>query len=33
VFSFTITHGMIIEISMVADPERLRRLDVTPLND
>jgi RNA polymerase sigma-70 factor (ECF subfamily) len=28
VFGFTIADGKIVEIQMVADPERLRRLDV-----
>ena len=28
VFSFTITGGKIVEIEMVADPDRLRRLDL-----
>lgn len=30
-FSFTITHGKIIEIDLVADPARLRRLDLAIL--
>jgi RNA polymerase sigma-70 factor (ECF subfamily) len=33
VFDFTITRGKIIEIHLVADPERLRHLDLTVLND
>jgi RNA polymerase sigma-70 factor, ECF subfamily len=33
VFGFTITGGMIVEIDLVADPERLRRLDLAILND
>ncbi|MGA9309527.1 MAG: hypothetical protein WBV74_04050 [Pseudonocardiaceae bacterium] len=33
VFDFTITRGKIIEIHLVADPERLRQLDLTVLND
>ncbi|HZB02898.1 MAG TPA: sigma-70 family RNA polymerase sigma factor [Actinomycetota bacterium] len=28
VFGFTITHGKIVEIDLVADPERLRKLDL-----
>jgi RNA polymerase sigma factor (sigma-70 family) len=33
VFGFTIAGGKIIEIALVADPERLRRLDVAILTD
>jgi hypothetical protein len=33
VFGFTITHGKIIEIDILADPERLRRLDLAVLDD
>jgi hypothetical protein len=33
VFGFTITRGKIVEINMLADPERLRQLDLTILND
>jgi RNA polymerase sigma-70 factor (ECF subfamily) len=33
VFGFTITGGKIVEIDLVADPERLRRLDLVVLND
>ncbi len=33
VFGFTITRGKIVEIELVADPERLRQLDLTVLND
>ncbi len=33
VFGFTITRGKIVEINMVADPERLRQLDLTVLDD
>jgi hypothetical protein len=33
VFGFTIAGGKIIEIEMVADPERLRRLDLAILDD
>ena len=33
VFDFTITRGKIIGIHLVADPERLRQLDLTVLND
>ena len=32
VFGFTITRGKIVEIELVADPERLARLDVAVLN-
>jgi hypothetical protein len=30
---FTITHGKIVAIDMLADPEHLRELDVKILND
>jgi hypothetical protein len=33
VFGFTIMRGKIVEIDVVADPERLRRLDVAILDD
>jgi RNA polymerase sigma-70 factor, ECF subfamily len=33
VFGFTITGGKIVEIALVADPERLRQLDVAVLDD
>ena len=33
VFGFTITRGKIVEIELLADPERLRRLDLTVLKD
>ncbi len=33
VFGFTITRGKIVEIDMLADPERLRQLDLAVLND
>ncbi len=33
VFGFTITRGKIVEIDLVADPERLRQLDLVVLND
>jgi RNA polymerase sigma factor (sigma-70 family) len=33
VFGFTITRGKIVEIELVADPERLRGLDLADLND
>jgi RNA polymerase sigma factor (sigma-70 family) len=33
VFGFTITRGKIVEINVVADPERLRQLDLTVLDD
>jgi len=33
VFRFTITRGKIVEIELLADPERLRRLDLAVLND
>ncbi len=33
VFGFTITRGKIVEINMLADPEHLRQLDLTILND
>jgi len=32
VFGFTITRGKIVEIELVADTERLRRLDLADLN-
>jgi RNA polymerase sigma-70 factor, ECF subfamily len=31
VFAFTITSGKIVEIKLLADPERLRQLDLTVL--
>ena len=33
VFGFTIVGGRIVEIDMVADPERLRRMDVAVVRD
>jgi len=33
VLRFTITGGKIVEIEAVADPERLRQLDLAVLND
>lgn len=33
VFAFTITRGKVVEIAMVADPERLRQLDLAILKD
>jgi RNA polymerase sigma-70 factor (ECF subfamily) len=33
VFGFTITHGEIVEIDILADPERLRQLDLADLDD
>ena len=33
VFGFTITRGKIVEIDLVADPERLRQLDLAVLDD
>jgi RNA polymerase sigma factor (sigma-70 family) len=33
VFGFTITDGRIVEIELLADPERLRRLDLAVLDD
>jgi hypothetical protein len=33
VFGFTITQGRIVEIDLVADPERVRQLDLAILND
>jgi RNA polymerase sigma-70 factor (ECF subfamily) len=33
VFGFTITGGKIVEINLVGDPERLRRLDLAVLKD
>jgi RNA polymerase sigma-70 factor (ECF subfamily) len=32
VFGFTIAHGKIIAINLIADPERLRRLDLRIVN-
>jgi hypothetical protein len=32
-FGFTILHGKIVEIDLVADPERLRQLDLVILED
>jgi hypothetical protein len=32
VLAFTVTEGKIVEIDIVADPERLRRLDLTALD-
>src|ERR1035441_5841868 len=31
-FAFTTAHGMIVEIELLADPDRLRRLDLTVLD-
>ena len=31
--SFTITRGKIVQIDVIADPERLRQLDLAVLND
>jgi len=31
--SFTITRGRIVQIDVIADPERLRQLDLAVLND
>ena len=31
--SFTITRGKIVQINVVADPARLRQLDLAVLND
>jgi RNA polymerase sigma-70 factor, ECF subfamily len=31
VAGFTVTHGRIAEIDLLADPERLRQLDVRPV--
>ncbi len=33
VFGFTLRHGQIVEIDILADPTRLRRLDLAVLND
>ncbi|HEX2714810.1 MAG TPA: hypothetical protein VHM88_21700 [Candidatus Acidoferrales bacterium] len=33
VFDFTIAHAKIVKIDMVADPERLRQMDLTILKD
>jgi hypothetical protein len=33
VFDFTSIHGKIIEIDMIADPERLRQLDLAALDE
>jgi len=33
VFGFTITDGKIVAIDILADPERLRELDLTVLGD
>jgi hypothetical protein len=33
VFEFAITGGKIVEIDLVAEPERLRQLDLAILND
>ncbi len=33
VFGFTITRGKIVEIDILADPARLRQLDLTILTD
>ncbi|HET9920302.1 MAG TPA: sigma-70 family RNA polymerase sigma factor [Ktedonobacteraceae bacterium] len=33
VFDFTITHNRVVEIEMIADPERLRQLDLVVLGD
>ena len=33
VFGFTMTRGRIVQIDMVADPERLRQLDLAALDD
>jgi RNA polymerase sigma-70 factor (ECF subfamily) len=33
VFAFTITRGKIVAIDLVADPARLRQLDLAVLND
>jgi hypothetical protein len=32
VFEFTITHGQIVQIDVLADPERLRQLDLAILD-
>ncbi len=31
--SFTFTRGKIVQIDVIADPERLRQLDLAVLND
>ena len=33
VFGFTMTHGKIVAIDLVADPERIRQLDLVILKD
>jgi hypothetical protein len=33
VFGFTISRGKVVAINMVADPERLSKLDVAVLDD
>jgi hypothetical protein len=33
VFGFTITDGRVVEIELLADPERLRQLDLAILDD
>ena len=33
VFGITIVRGKIVEIDIIADPERIRQLDVTILSD
>jgi hypothetical protein len=33
VLSFTIEHGRIVEIDAIADPARLRQIDLAVLND
>jgi RNA polymerase sigma-70 factor (ECF subfamily) len=33
VFSFRISHGNIVEIDLIADPERVQQLEVTILDD
>jgi hypothetical protein len=33
VFDFTITRGKIVAIDLIADPARLRQLDLAVLND
>jgi hypothetical protein len=33
VFGFTITHGRIVAIDILADPERLDQLDLAVLDD
>jgi hypothetical protein len=32
VAGFTVAHGKVVEIDLLADPERLRRLDMTVLD-